>query len=293
MPTHPLAEVFGFPTDNLSATVERYRNNRLCPYNNRVPSCTKDKASDPLGVCSIFDGEQPVITCPVRFRQDWLIAGDAARFFFPPETRWTTLTEVRLTDRNGRSAGNIDVVIVAHDHNGKVLDFGSLEVQAVYISGNVRLPFAEYMSDRQTNIALDWRGEQYWPRPDYLSSSRKRLMPQLLYKGGILSGWGKKQAVAVQSTFFATLPELQEVPPEEAELAWLLYDLEFDPTQNRYQLVHSRTVHTTFDAAVRRITTAEAGPIAAFVEHLQEKLDQQLDNSNPPDTSTLADSGLT
>lgn len=293
MPTHPLAEVFGFPTDNLSATIERYRNNRLCPYNNRVPSCTKDKANDPLGVCSIFDGERPVITCPVRFRQDWLIAEDAARFFFPPETRWTSLTEVRLADRNGRSAGNIDVVIVSHDQNGKILDFGSLEVQAVYISGNVRLPFAEYMSDRQANIALDWRGEQYWPRPDYLSSSRKRLMPQLLYKGGILSGWGKKQAVAVQSDFFATLPELQEVPPEQAELAWLLYDLEFDPAQNRYQLVHSRTVHTTFDAAVRRITTAEAGPVTAFMKQLQEKLDQQLDNGNPPDTSTLADAGLT
>ena len=109
MPTHPLAEVFGFPADNLSAGTERYRNNRLCPYNNRVPSCTKDKANDPLGVCSIYDDEQPVITCPVRFRQDWLIAEDAARFFFPPETRWTSLTEVRLNDRNGRSAGNIDV----------------------------------------------------------------------------------------------------------------------------------------------------------------------------------------
>jgi len=185
------------------------------------------------------------------------------------------------------------VIIVAYDHNGKILDFGSLEVQAVYISGNVRLPFAEYMTDRKKSVALDWRGKQYWPRPDYLSSSRKRLMPQLLYKGGILSGWGKKQAVAVQSAFFATLPELQEVPPEQAELAWLLYDLEFDPAQNRYQLVHSRTVHTTFDAAVRRITTAEAGPIAAFVEQLQEKFDQQLDNGNPPDTSTLADPDLT
>ena len=72
-----------------------------------------------------------MITCPVRFRQDWLIAEDAARFFFPSETRWTSQTEVRLNDRNQRSAGNIDVVIVAHDQNGKVLDFGSLEVKAV------------------------------------------------------------------------------------------------------------------------------------------------------------------
>ena len=49
MPTHPLAEVFGFPADDLSGAAERYRNNRLCPYNNRVPSWTKDKANDPLG----------------------------------------------------------------------------------------------------------------------------------------------------------------------------------------------------------------------------------------------------
>jgi len=41
---HPLAEVFGFPPDNFSKTAERYRINRLCPYNNKVPSCTKDKA---------------------------------------------------------------------------------------------------------------------------------------------------------------------------------------------------------------------------------------------------------
>jgi len=44
----------------------------------------------------------------------------------------------------GRSAGNIDVVLVSYDNDGKVLDFGALEIQAVYISGNVRDPF-EYL----------------------------------------------------------------------------------------------------------------------------------------------------
>ena len=52
---NPLAEIFGFPIDNLSADADRYRSNKLCPYNNKVPSCTKDKANDPLGVCSVFD----------------------------------------------------------------------------------------------------------------------------------------------------------------------------------------------------------------------------------------------
>ena len=118
-------------------------------------------------------------------------------------------------------------------------------------------------------------------------------MPQLLYKGGILAGWGKKQAVAVQRVFFDTLPDLQEVSPEKADLAWMLYDLKLEPAQNRYQLVHSRTVYTSFEAAVRRITTAEAGSIDFFVAQLQEKLDQQLESNNPPDAPTLADPSLT
>lgn len=143
---NPLTEVFGFPANNFSPSAERHRKGKLCPYNNKVPNCTKDKALDPLGVCSIFEAEGKVaITCPVRFRQDWLIAEDAAHFFFPEDTAWTSLTEVRLRDGNGQSAGNIDVVLVAYDTNGKVTDFGSLEIQAVYISGNVRNPFEHYV----------------------------------------------------------------------------------------------------------------------------------------------------
>lgn len=112
MPHHPLAEVFGFPANNFSAEASRHRAKRLCPYNNKVPNCTKDKAREPLGVCSVYDGESIAITCPIRFRQNWLIADDAAAFFFGENVRWTSLTEVRLPDKYGRSAGNIDIVLV-------------------------------------------------------------------------------------------------------------------------------------------------------------------------------------
>jgi Restriction endonuclease NotI len=152
MPKHPLAEVFGFPTNNSSADAARYRKNRLCPFNNRVPSCTKDRAENPLGVCSVYDNDAIAITCPVRFRQDWLIAEDAAAFFFPAGVSWTSLTEIRINDKNGRSAGNIDVVLVAYDDRGRIVDFGSLEVQAVYISGNVRKAFEYYMEDPRAPV---------------------------------------------------------------------------------------------------------------------------------------------
>ncbi len=211
MAKQPLAEVFGFPIDNQTADAQRYRANKLCPFNNKVPNCTKDKANAPLGVCSVLDDGGAVITCPVRFREEWIIAEDAAGFFFPPKATWTSLTEVRLKDGDGGSAGNIDVVLAAYDSHGKLTDFGALEVQAVYISGNVRNPFEHYMNDTVANANMDWSQQRNYPSPDYLSSSRKRLAPQLLFKSGILNSWKKKSAVALDRSFFETLPTLEEL----------------------------------------------------------------------------------
>lgn len=287
MKHQPLAEVFGYPPDNLSEQAERYRKLKLCPYNNKVPNCTKDKASNPLGVCSIFQDEQAIITCPIRFRQDWLIAEKAAEFFFQEEIAWTSLAEVRLKDKFGKSAGNIDIVLVSYDDRGKVIDFGSLEVQAVYISGNIRQPFEYYMEDRAARKNMDWsKLATYYPRPDFLSSSRKRLVPQLLYKGGILHAWGKKQAVALQRRFFETLPDLPEVRPDDAEIAWFLYDL--SPHADRFVLTLDRVVYTKFWPAMNTITTPEYGDVAEFIEVLQQKLDDKR-NDTPPDTALLTD----
>ena len=43
---HPLAEIFGFPPDNLSPEAERYRRNRLCPYQNPRPKAPIFKYGD-------------------------------------------------------------------------------------------------------------------------------------------------------------------------------------------------------------------------------------------------------
>lgn len=289
MPRQPLAEVFGFPIDNQSAEANRHREKRLCPFNNKVPNCTKDKASNPLGVCSIYDGDGTTITCPVRLRQDWLVADHAADFFFPPGAKWTSLVEVKLNDKNGKSAGNIDVVLVSYDEHGKVTDFGSCEVQAVYITGNVREPFMSYMQDPGSQAKMEWK--QRHPRADYVSSSRKRLAPQMLFKGGILHEWGKKQAVAMDRQFFSTLPMLAEVACEEAEVAWLVYDLLHDEQSNVYRLTKDRTVYTKFEAALEVITTAEPSEIRTFVDYLQAKLDEKLDGA-PPDAPSLTDEVL-
>jgi hypothetical protein len=286
-PQHPLAEVFGFPCTNHSDIAVRHRHNRLCPFNNKVPNCTKDKANDPLGTCSIFHDGKTIITCPIRFRQEWAIATDAANFFFKPNATWTSLTEVRLRDKNDGSAGNIDVVLVAYDDRGKITDFGALEVQAVYISGNVRRPFERFMESPESNANMNWRTEVNYPNPDFLSSSRKRLAPQLLYKGGIINAWGKKSAVALDSHFFATLPKLKEISEKEAEMAWLIYDLVYEPLSNAYRLHRTRTVYTEFESALITLTKSEPGNINEFIAVLQDKLDEKLEDNNAPDAPTL------
>ncbi|MHB1157131.1 MAG: NotI family restriction endonuclease [Phycisphaerales bacterium] len=288
MPKQPLAEVFGFPIDNKSPAAKRGRDNALCPFGNKVPNCTKDKANNPLGVCSIFDGTEVVITCPVRFREQWIIAADAAAFFFPTGARWTTLTEVRLKDKHGGSAGNIDVVLCSYNDRGKVTDFGALEVQAVYISGNVRNPFEHYMENPVARAKMDWSGHPNYPNPDYLSSSRKRLAPQLIFKGGIFQAWKKKTAVALNRGFFETLPTLQEVDPTKADIAWLVYDLVKDTTKNTYSLQPWKAIYTKFAESLEKITRSEPGDVADFMEVLQDKVDDKLENQNPPDTEVIS-----
>jgi hypothetical protein len=287
MKKQPLAEVFGFPIDNLTAQAKRHRDHALCRFGNRVPNCTKDKANNPLGVCSIYDGTDAVITCPIRFREQWLIAEDAASFFFPKDSKWTTLTEVKLKDKYENSAGNIDVVICSYDDTGKITDFGALEIQAVYISGNIRNPFEKYIGAPNEHSEFDWSKNLNYPKPDYLSSSRKRLAPQLIFKGGIIKAWGKKISVAISRGFFQTLPALQEVEPSNADIGWFVYELVRDTSTNLFALKRWNTIYTKFNDSLEKITRSEPGKMEKFIDFLQEKVDEKLDKNDLGDVELI------
>lgn len=267
----PLAEVFGFPIYNETERAIRYRENKLCPFNNIVSNCTKNSIEFPLGVCSLNHKDKPVIICPIRFREDWKIISDAAAFIFEDKTTWTHVGEVRLKDKFGKSAGNIDYVLVAYDDKGRVLDFGSLEVQSVYISGNLTGPFSSYLEEPTADFS--WTQAFKYPKPDYLSSSKKRLVPQIIAKGSILKQWEKKQAVALQSAFYNTLPPLPEVDKVDADFAFFLYDLLLLKQEKLLEIKLSRVVYTKFTSALEQIAKFEAGSINEFTQLLQKKLD--------------------
>lgn len=277
----PLGEVFGFPIDNESERALRYRNNKLCPYNNIVSNCTKNSIEFPLGVCSLNHKGKQVIICPIRFREDWIIISDAAKFIFDEKATWTHVGEVRLKDKHGKSAGNIDYVLVSYDDKGRVVDFGSLEVQAVYISGNLTGPFTEYLDNPLLDFS--WTKALKYPKPDYLSSSRKRLIPQIIAKGSILKQWNKKQVVALQTSFYNTLPILPEFNKAESDFAFFLYDLVANQESKTLSLQLQRIVYTKFASALEQIAKFEAGSITAFTELLQKKLNAKIAGASDVD----------
>lgn len=275
----PLGEVFGFPIDNEGERALRYRENKLCPFNNIVSNCTKNSIEFPLGVCSLNHKDKQVIICPIRFREDWTIISDAASFIFDGRDSWTHVGEVRLNDKHGKSAGNIDYVLVSYDDKGRVLDFGSLEVQSVYISGNLTGPFTAYLDN--PSPLFSWTQAFKYPKPDYLSSSRKRLIPQIIAKGSILKQWNKKQVVALQTSFYNTLPSLPEVDKSESDFALFLYDLVPQENTKTLSLQLQKVIYTNFASALEQIAKFEAGSIDQFTDLLQRKLDsKKLGNSN-------------
>ncbi|WP_425146887.1 NotI family restriction endonuclease [Deinococcus sp.] len=308
LPETYLAEVFGFPSDVRDDDVELFRSLCLCPFRPMRPDasrdlslphrevpfdqqfarCTKNSVIHPLGVCSVYAGTQPAITCPVRFGEgetmlnatkEWVasvLQTPAELMMAIPEIRLVPgaadISRPEVSDSGSEvevisgskdaSAGNIDYVLasVYTDQVGSNImadyylgHYAALEVQAVYISGNVSNPFSEFMGGQR------WDGSNP-PRPDWLSSSRKRLVPQLAWKGSILHAWNIPVAVCVQLAFWKTMPYLSavtDVAETFPDMAWVIVDLE--RRGRTYQLIHVNTLSSQFETALTAATKAPAG----------------------------------
>jgi len=174
---------------------------RPCPF--RGGPCTKTG-----GVCSMrpytADGIHldepagaPVIMCPYRFEQDSTLTRWLAQIVgFDPAEAMLAREVPFMVGATGRPAGKVDLVIAAEHHG---LRWYGLEIQAVYFSG-------PGMDSEFRLIAAAAGPRPPFPsqnrRPDWRSSSAKRLAPQLQIKVPTMRRWGSKLAVAVDRPFF-------------------------------------------------------------------------------------------
>ncbi|WP_068468773.1 NotI family restriction endonuclease [Candidatus Protochlamydia phocaeensis] len=288
MTNQPLAEIFGYPAESTSPEAQRCRKMRLCPFNNRIPNCTKDRAKKPLGVCSIYEKGRKTVVCPIRLRQNWRVIEGAADAFFDPGTLWTSITDVKLFDKYYNLVGIIDFILVAYNQRGDIIDFGALDLHAAYVTQNLRRPFERYMYDQQAYLKEGYKGQNQ-PHADYLSTIRKRIAPQLIYKGSIFHAWQKRSAIALDKGLFDALPGFTEVDAHQSEVTWLVYDYASNNVDGINDLILHKTVHTLFEPTLFQITRVEPGLLESFISELQEQLDEQLDKDYPPDVPILED----
>ena len=253
-----------------------------CPFQHGQPPCHKSG-----GVCSLRrytqakDGRlgapvgEPVIVCPSRFEEERLLVHWLAEIvgFAPEEAMVAREVPFMEGTETKKAAGKIDLV-VAKTSNGGLLWHG-LEIQAVYFSGpGMQSEFAS-MSDAQPTPPFPTAVR----RPDWRSSSAKRLMPQLQIKAPTLRRWGSKIAVAVDRPFFDAIGGPSQNPSQDlndGDVIWLAPELSDDG--GRYRLSPGHWEVLTLEQSSEKLLAAKTVRREAFEQTLLGKLEPLVES---------------
>ena len=287
MPRYGIAEWFGSPLVALSPE-ERMKvaSSALgqerplpCPFKPGLPSCSKAG-----GVCSIqlYDegpngrmGDSlgvPVITCPTRFEQDHLLVRWLAEIvgFSPDEAKIAREIPFMQSLTTDKPAGKIDLIVAKTV--GDRLEWYGLEIQAVYFSG-------QGMSSQFEILAADEETIPPYPnhtrRPDWRSSSAKRLMPQLQVKVPTVRRWNSKIAVAVDSPFFDSIGGPSDHSTQDindGDIIWLVPELSWDDIEGRFRLSRGHWEVLTLEDTNNKLLSARTVARDSFENILRERL---------------------
>ncbi len=250
-----------------------------CPFKPGQPACSKAG-----GVCSIqlYDegpngriGESlgaPVITCPARFEQDRLLVRWLAEIvgFSPDEAKVARKIPFMQSVTTDKPAGKIDLIVAKTE--GDRLEWYGLEIQAVYFSG-------QGMSSQFQILETDEDTVPPYPnhtrRPDWRSSSAKRLMPQLQVKVPTVRRWNSKLAVAVDQPFFDSIGGPSANPTQDindGDIIWLVPRLSWDGTQGRFRLSRGHWEVLTLEDSNDKLLAARTIARDSFETALVERL---------------------
>ncbi len=250
-----------------------------CPFQANRPPCSKRG-----GVCSIQrysqhkDGRldapvgHPVIVCPHRFEEGRLLVRWLAEIvgFSPASAMVAREIPFMRGTKTDKPAGKIDL-IVARELDGGLTWYG-LEIQAVYFSGpGMQSEFEALFADNAERPLFP----NAVRRPDWRSSSAKRLMPQLQIKVPTLRRWGSKLAVAVDRPFFDAISGRSTSPSQDltsGDIIWLVPELSLGETRG-HRLFRGHWEVLTLEDSISKLLAAETVQHDVFVETLRRKLE--------------------
>ncbi|MFB3814636.1 MAG: NotI family restriction endonuclease [Terriglobales bacterium] len=219
-----------------------------------------------------------VATCPSRFEQNDTIYSWVNEVVLPNDVA-TPIREIPFLKRSPklgetaeskREAGRIDSVLVVP--NTDPLRWCPIEKQAVYFSGKkMALEFEAIAKTRGDDIQFPVISR----RPDYRSSSAKRLLPQLETKVTALSKWGKKTAVIVDEEFFREFAPMEEEQHiTNSEIVWFVVKYELE--EDRFVLKRAFTRLATLKNSIQAVIAAQPIPLPEFEATLKAKLQAKL-----------------
>ena len=283
-----IAEWYGLPFLELLPVARNHLATKALQDDADVPACPFQKNRPPCrkkgGICSIRQYRQgaggrmgspvgdPVIVCPARFEQKQVLVSWLAEIVGFPLNEGKVAREVPFmhgTSTN-KPAGKIDLV-VARMLNSELKWYG-LEIQAVYFSGlGMRSEFEGLRQD----------GEVLPPfpnairRPDWRSSSAKRLMPQLQIKVPTLRRWASKLSVSVDRPFYESIGGPSPEPSHDlndGDIIWLVPKLT-QTIGEHFVLSRGHWEVLTLEDTNRKLLAAETIRREAFEEDLRTKLE--------------------
>ena len=287
-----IAEWYGRPFPGLSAP-ERHQfavaalregaaEQPPCPFQAEHPPCSKRG-----GVCSIqryTEGDSgrigmpqghPVITCPVRFSERNTVVSWLAEIVGFPPADVMIAAEVPFMEgaETNKPAGKIDLIVASMADNH--LTWYGLEVQAVYFSGpGMESEFIRLRDDTEPLPPFP----SAIRRPDWRSSSAKRLMPQLQIKAPTVRRWGSKIAVAVDAPFFEAIGGASAAPSHDlndGDIIWLVPYIESGDAQG-YHLLRGHWEVLTLEQSSDKLLAARTVPRDRFEQTLRDKLQPLL-----------------
>lgn len=206
----------------------------LCPY--IKSTCTKRSTSlgmQPYPLCSIWKaksaapapGKDLISVCPKRFHAiDFLT--DVIEHCWPgPKPRNPRIApEVQM-----KGFGNVDFVIADLADNGSIGQFLSVELQAIDITGSVRLAYEALREgvdlDKRPTYGLNW------------DNVYKRYITQLIRKGYFHSHWNTKIVAVIQEQIYrdivarADFMRTTDLTSNTVNIIFMTYRFEDDPNR--------------------------------------------------------------
>ncbi|MDE2730705.1 MAG: NotI family restriction endonuclease [Bacteroidota bacterium] len=268
MARYQIAEWFGRPLESLPVP-ERQSLAKSALQGAPVPNCPFIHRNSPCskkgGVCSIRGPSGPPVTiCPKRLAEADTVPKWLARIAGFREVYMAREVPFMKSPITGRPAGRIDLVIAG---DREAASWFGLEVQAVYFSGSgMRADFEQLLLSDTAEVPQPTANR----RPDWRSSSAKRLMPQLQVKGPTMRRWGAKLAVAVDQPFFDAIggpSRTASTDLNDGDIIWLV--VRVNP---EFRLVPHHWEVLSLEASCEKLISAETIKRHEFESNLRQRL---------------------